>query len=184
MRKLLTRSFLAVVMLALAVPESSAKRLGGGRSVGRQSQASRQRAAPPPAVARARPAPVRPGIAPQPRQNAARPPFSPGARGWAQRRPGSGLSGVLGGTLLGLGLGSILSSGHAQDAVNQEAARAEAARQEAARAEAARQEAAAQEASGPEAQEQESGSGANGQGATGSGGDEPAASPPPASGNW
>ena len=161
-------------MLALAVPESSAKRLGGGRSVGRQSQASRQRASPPPAVARARPAPVRPGIAPQPRQNAARPPFSPGARGWAQRRPGSGLSGVLGGTLLGLGLGSILSSGHAQDAVNQEAARAEAARQEA----------AAQEASGPEAQEQESDSGANGQGATGSGGDEPAASPPPASGNW
>lgn len=178
MQTLITRTFLAVVMLALVVPESVAKRLGGGsRSFGRQTQMSRQRVAPPPAVPRARPAPpaqARPGIAPVPQQNAARPPFAPGAAARTQQRQGSGLGGLVGGTLLGLGLGSVLSPGHAQDAASQEAARAEAARQEA----------AAQEKARLDAQGQESASGASGQGATGSGSGAPSAGPPPASGNW
>jgi hypothetical protein len=185
MQKIITQTLLAVVMVALVVPESIAKRLGGGRSFGRSSQMSRQRAAPP-AIARSRPAPtpVRPGIAPRPQQNAARPPFTPGGAGWAQRRSGSGLGGVLGGTLLGLGLGSVLSSGHAQDAANQEAARAEAARQEAAAQEQARLDAQRQDAASGTNGQGASGQGASGQGATGSGGDETPGNPPPASGNW
>ena len=179
MQTLITRTCLAVVMLALVVPESIAKRLGGGsRSFGRQTQMSRQRVAPPPAVPRARPAPpptqARPGIAPVPQRNAARPPYAPGAAARTQQRQGSALGGLLGGTLLGLGLGSVLSPGHAQDAASQEAARAEAARQEA----------AAQEKARLDAQGQEPASGASGQGATGAGSGASADSPPPASGNW
>lgn len=153
MQKLTAKLLLTLVACALVVPESDAKRLGGGRSVGRQAQVPRQRAAPPPPVVRPRPA--APPVA-QPRP--APPPYAGPAQ--AQRRSG----GMFGGALLGLGLGSVLGSSHAQAAAEQEAARQEAARLEA------------------QKRQQEEAAGASVQGAAAAGsGEQPA---PPASGNW
>lgn len=169
MQKFTAKLMLALVACTLVIPESYAKRLGGGRSVGRQAQATRQRAAPPPTVVRPRPAP--PVAQPRP----ARPPYAGPAPAQVQRRPGSPLGGMFGGALLGLGLGSVLGSSHAQAAAEQEAAQQEAARQEAARQEAERQEA--------QRLQQDEAAGASGQGATSSApGETPAA--PAASGNW
>ncbi|MFS0758215.1 hypothetical protein ABC383_26470 [Noviherbaspirillum sp. 1P10PC] len=131
MQKLTAKLLLTLVACALVVPESYAKRLGGGRSVGRQSQVARQRAAPPPPLVRPRPAPpVAPPVA-QPR--VVRPPYIGPAPAQVQRRSGSSLGGMFSGALLGLGLGSVLGSSHAQAAAEQEAARQEAERQEAER---------------------------------------------------
>jgi hypothetical protein len=139
---------LGVMLLALTVvvPESYAKRLGGGRSSGRQSQMSRQRMAPPPTVVRPRPSPpyARPGPGPRVAPYATRPGY--GGQQIPQQT-GSRWGGMVGGALLGLGLGSLMSNGHAhEDAARLEAARQEGVRQEAARQEAVRQEAAKDEA--------------------------------------
>ncbi|MBV0882043.1 hypothetical protein KTQ42_22450 [Noviherbaspirillum sp. L7-7A] len=167
MQKLTAKLFLTLVACTLVVPESYAKRLGGGRSVGRQAQVTRQRAAPPPSVVRPRPAP--PVAQPRP----VRPPYVGGAPAQVQRRPGSPLGGMFGGALLGLGLGSVLGSSHAQAAAEQEAARQEAARQEAARLEA-------------EKRQQEEAAGGSPQGATSAASGETPATPaaPSTSGNW
>lgn len=136
---------LMLLALTLIVPESYAKRLGSGRSSGRQSQMSRQRVAPPPTIVR-----------PKPRSPYARPAPGPRVAPYATRpgygghqipqQTGSRWGGMLGGALLGLGLGSLMSNGHAQeDAARLEAARQEGIRQEAARQEAVRQEAAKDE---------------------------------------
>jgi hypothetical protein len=164
MQKLTAKLMLALVACTLVIPESDAKRLGGGRSVGRQAQAPRQRAAPPPRAVRPRPAP--PVAQPRP----VRPPYAGQAPAQVQRRPGSPLGGMFGGALLGLGLGSVLGSSQAQAAAEQEAARQEAERQETARLEAERR-------------QQDEAAGASGQDATSAApSDAPAA--PPASGNW
>jgi hypothetical protein len=167
MQKVTAKLLLTLVACTLVVPESYAKRLGGGRSVGRQAQVARQRAAPPPTVVRPRPAP--PVAQPRP----VRPPYVGPAPAQVQRRPGSPLGGMFGGALLGLGLGSVLGSSHAQAAAEQEAARQEAARQEAARLEA-------------EKRQQEEAAGGNAQGATSAAPGETPAAPaaPSASGNW
>jgi hypothetical protein len=171
MQKLNAKLLLTLVACTLVVPESYAKRLGGGRSVGRQAQVARQRAAPPPAVVRPRPAPpMAPPVA-QPR--VVRPPYVGPVPAQVQRRSGSTLGGMFGGALLGLGLGSVLGSSHAQAAAEQEAARQEAARQESARQEA-------------EKRQQEEAAGASAQGATSAAPGEAPAEPvaPSASGNW
>ena len=170
MQKLTAKLLLTLVACTLVVPESYAKRLGGGRSVGRQAQVARQRTAPP--VLRSRPAP------PVAQPRVVRPPYVGPAPAQVQRRPGSPLGGMFGGALLGLGLGSVLGSSHAQAAAEQEAARQEAARQQAARQESARQEA--------EKRQQEQAAGASAQGDTSAGAGETPSAPaaPSASGNW
>lgn len=111
----LARISLLVLALTLAVPESYAKRTGGGRSVGRQSSAVvRPRPAPPPAVSRAQPAPP-----PQPAQAQRPQPATPPPAARQElpsnaperaipRQASSPWGGLLGGALLGLGLGSLL----------------------------------------------------------------------------
>ncbi|MEN3362928.1 MAG: hypothetical protein V7606_202 [Burkholderiales bacterium] len=96
---------LALVAFTLVVPESYAKRVGSGRSVGRQSQTARQPArpaTPPPAPAQAPVQRSQPDVA---RQSV--PPQAPPVR---QASP---LRGMLTGALVGLGLGSLIS--HAGD---------------------------------------------------------------------
>jgi hypothetical protein len=164
MQKLTAKLLLTLVACTLVVPESYAKRLGGGRSVGRQAQAARQRTAPPPVI---RPRPATPVVPPVAQPRVVRPPYAGPAPAQVQRRSGSPLGGMFGGALLGLGLGSVLGSSHAQAAAEQEAQRQESARLEA------------------EKRQQQEAAGASTQGAAsaGSGGTpEPVA--PSASGNW
>ena len=133
---------LMFLTLVLIVPESYAKRLGSGRSLGRQSQMSRQRMTPPPIIRRPLPPPppyARPGPGPRVAPYATRPGY--GGQQIPQQT-GSRWGSMFGGVLLGLGLGSLMSNSHA----NEEAQRLEAARQEGIRQEAARQEAVRQEA--------------------------------------
>lgn len=92
MKKFLVILMVAVSALSVAVSEAQAKRLGGGGSFGKQSQSfSRQQSAPMPsqaAPAAAKPAAPAPGPA---------------------AKPASPWKGILGGALLGLGLGALLS---------------------------------------------------------------------------
>jgi hypothetical protein len=119
----LAKIFLLFLALTVAVPESSAKRTGGGRSVGRQSSAAaRSRPALPPSSLppRVSPAPVQrtpPGTPP----NAARQNLPPDApERTIPRQASSPWGGFLGGALLGLGLGSLLGDRDRDtDAVNQ-----------------------------------------------------------------
>jgi predicted lipid-binding transport protein (Tim44 family) len=92
MKKFLASMMIAVTMTSM-VAEVVAKPMGGGRSIGRQSQAvSRQQAAP---------------AAPVQRQQAA--PAPAAAPAAAVPKPASRWKGMLGGALLGLGLGAMLS---------------------------------------------------------------------------
>lgn len=122
----LARILLLLVALTVAVPESFAKRTGGGRSVGRQSSAvARTRPAPPPSPSRAQQAPPQqPGAAAAPRPqpgvppNAARQELPPNApERTLPRQASSPWGGFLGGALIGLGLGSLLGDRN-DDAVN------------------------------------------------------------------
>ena len=111
----IAKILLLLTALTLAVPESYAKRMGSGRSVGRQSTITRQRSAPEPGV-RPQPAPSRPASvppAPAPIQRSqpdtarqAVPPSAPQQS--IPRQASSPWGGFLGGALLGLGLGSLM----------------------------------------------------------------------------
>jgi len=95
MRKLLIAAVVSLSALMLVAPQADARRLGGGGSFGKQSQSF------------SRPAPTYT----QPSNNAARPAPAPGTAGTAAGtapRP-SPWRGMLGGALLGLGLGALLS---------------------------------------------------------------------------
>jgi MYXO-CTERM domain-containing protein len=124
------------VALTLAVPESYAKRVGGGRSVGRATppSAMRQRSAPPqrapsppPQSARAPAAPAGP-VAPaapvqrtQPdvaRQSVPAAPVPPANR-TLPRQASSPWGGMLGGALIGLGLGSLIGANQHRDPAQQ-----------------------------------------------------------------
>lgn len=102
MKKFLVTTILAVTAFSM-VADAFARPLGGKRSVGRQSQAVRQMPAPAPA-----PAPNMQRQTP----NQAAPAAAAGATGAAAaaatKRP-SMWKGILGGALLGLGLGALLS---------------------------------------------------------------------------
>lgn len=92
MKKFLASMMIAVTALSM-IAEATARPMGGGRSIGRQSQSvTRQQAAPAPAPMQRQAAPA-PAAAP-----AAIPP-----------KPASRWKGILGGALLGLGLGAMLS---------------------------------------------------------------------------
>ena len=92
------KKFLATMMIAVTamsmIAEATARPMGGGRSIGRQSSTvTRQQAAPAPVQ--------RPAAAP-----AAAAAATPAA---AAPKPASAWKGMLGGALLGLGLGAMLS---------------------------------------------------------------------------
>jgi hypothetical protein len=105
------RFFLTVMMAVFAFTSLTttveAKRLGGGGSYGRQAG---RMAAPPSAPMRQAPAPAAPM-----RQQAQPAPAYP-APAPAQQQARSGMGGMLGGALLGLGVGSML--GHGANAAN------------------------------------------------------------------
>jgi predicted lipid-binding transport protein (Tim44 family) len=84
MKKLMMAMMVAVVALTVGVTSAEAKRLGGGSSFGKQSQSASRQAAPQSA-------------------NTAKPATPPAAA------PASPWRGILGGALLGLGLGALLS---------------------------------------------------------------------------
>lgn len=93
MKKFLLALMVAVSAASMVVTEAEAKRLGGGGSIGRQSQMAPRQAPQQPAQSQA---------APTQGQSAA----APGA---TAPRPASPWRNILGGALLGLGLGALLS---------------------------------------------------------------------------
>lgn len=118
MQKTIVKFALPLLTLSVAIPESEAKRMGGGRSSGRQVQDVRK-TTPPQAVRPARP--QRSQQAQQTQTLPARPappdgrvvrPQAPPASAPTQTLPRQAASpwgGMLGGALLGLGLGSLMS---------------------------------------------------------------------------
>ena len=117
MSRSIARSLLLLAAFTVAVPQADAKRMGSGRSLGAQGQVLRQAPAPKPQPApavRPQPAPVQPGIARQ-----AEPPTAPAQQ--IRRQAASPWGGMLGGALIGLGLGSILSPDRQATAPDQNA---------------------------------------------------------------
>lgn len=109
----IAKFILLFAVVTLAVPESYAKRVGGGRSFGRHSQVMRQRTAPVPPVQRQQATPS----APTPRQpippvasqqRAVPPPMAPAQP--IRRQANSSFGGFFTGALIGMGLGSLISS--------------------------------------------------------------------------
>ena len=98
------KKFLVTMMLAITaasmIAEATARPMGGKRSFGRQSQAVRQMPAPAPAPS--------PGLQRAPNAAPAAAAGATGAAAAAARKP-SMWKGILGGALLGLGLGALLS---------------------------------------------------------------------------
>lgn len=91
MKKLLLGLMVALTTLTMVLPEAEARRMGGSRSFGKQSQNLN------------RPAPA------QPAQNSAAKPATPGNAQATPPKPASPWKNILGGALLGLGLGALLS---------------------------------------------------------------------------
>jgi predicted lipid-binding transport protein (Tim44 family) len=92
MKKLFIALFVTVLTFSAGLPDAEARRLGGGGSFGKQSQNA------------SRPTPMQNQAAP------ARPAAAPGAAAAAPLAKPSPWKGLLGGALLGLGLGALLSS--------------------------------------------------------------------------
>jgi predicted lipid-binding transport protein (Tim44 family) len=92
MKKIMVALMVIVTTLAIVMSEAQAQRLGGGRNIGRQSPVAAQKA------------PVQQQQARQsaPQAPTAAPPVAP-------PKPPSPWRGILGGALLGLGLGALLS---------------------------------------------------------------------------
>ena len=103
MKKFFIAAMIAATSLSLVVADASARRLGGGSSIGRQSQTvSRQATAPAPSQgSNTSPATAAPSTAAAPAAAPATAPVAP--------KPASPWKGVLGGALLGLGAGALLS---------------------------------------------------------------------------
>ncbi|MBI1891936.1 MAG: Tim44 domain-containing protein [Burkholderiales bacterium] len=90
MKKLWSLLLAAIMLASLGISTAEAKRLGGGSSFGKQSQSANRQSLPP-------------------AQNQAAKPNSPTAPGATPPKPASPWKGILGGALLGLGLGALLS---------------------------------------------------------------------------
>ena len=97
MKKVVMGVMVAIMAFSIGVSSADAKRMGSGNSVGRQSQSVNQSS------------PAQSAQSPAAMQSAtpARPGASPAA---AAAKPASPWKGMLGGALLGLGLGALLSS--------------------------------------------------------------------------
>ncbi len=111
MRRPFANLVVCLLTLCIAIPESAARRLGGGGSVGRQAPMYRQRSTP--AYQPRQPVPAAPAYvprqAPEPvRQSAPVP--APAPPNLARQGSGVPWGGMLGGALVGLGLGSLMSS--------------------------------------------------------------------------
>jgi hypothetical protein len=122
MNTLTAKIVLVLLALTLAAPQSYAKRVGSGRSTGRQSQMARQNARPvvppstPAAPSQAMPAqPPLQRAQPDVARQAAPPPVAPQTPPVRQASP---LRGMLTGALVGLGLGSLMSHAGARDENN------------------------------------------------------------------
>ncbi len=95
MKNLFAAFLVGALALTLGMPtDAEARRMGGGGSFGKQSQTYKRQATTPPASNQAAPA------------KQAAPAAAPGA---AAAKPASPWKGMLGGALLGLGLGALLS---------------------------------------------------------------------------
>ena len=92
MKKIIFAAMLAIGSLSMVVTDADAKRLGGGGTIGKQAQPM------------SRPAPT---AAPAPAQAAK--PAAPAAAPAPAVKPPSPWRGILGGALLGLGLGALMS---------------------------------------------------------------------------
>ncbi len=103
------KSAIFTLALAVVIPDSFAKRVGAGRSIGEQSQFSRQRALPAPTPRPQQPVGVPPSYAGPAATRQSPPSVSPGQP--LQRQAATPWGGMLGGALVGLGLGSLMSSG-------------------------------------------------------------------------
>jgi predicted lipid-binding transport protein (Tim44 family) len=100
MNKFLTALMLVAAMLFALDADAQSRRLGGARSVGKQSPSVQRQATPPAAPDAAKaPAPAAAPATPAAAPQAAIPP-----------KPASPWKGLLGGALLGLGLGALFSS--------------------------------------------------------------------------
>lgn len=91
MKKFFMAVLIAVVGISLSISDAEARRMGGGKSFGKQSYSAQRQATNPPAAVPAKPA------------------AAPGATGAAAAAKPSPWKGILGGALLGLGLGALLS---------------------------------------------------------------------------
>jgi predicted lipid-binding transport protein (Tim44 family) len=97
MKKIVMGVMVAVMAVSIGLSSAEAKRMGSGSSVGKQSQSVNQSA------------PAQSAQSPAAMQSAA--PARPGATpAAAAPKPASAWKGMLGGALLGLGLGALLSS--------------------------------------------------------------------------
>lgn len=94
MKKIWLILIVALTALTLVVSEAEARRLGGGGSFGKQSQSVKR---------------VAPTQSTQSPTNSAAPAAAPTGTAGTPPKPASPLKGILGGALLGLGLGALLS---------------------------------------------------------------------------
>jgi predicted lipid-binding transport protein (Tim44 family) len=95
MKKVIMGVMVAIMAVSIGLSSAEAKRMGGGGSVGKQSQSV------------SRSAPAQSAQAPAAAQSAA--PARPAAPAAVPPKPASPWKGILGGALLGLGLGALLS---------------------------------------------------------------------------
>jgi predicted lipid-binding transport protein (Tim44 family) len=94
MKKILITLMLMVTTMTLVISEAEARRMGGGGSFGRQSQSVTRSA---------------PSQSSQSATTAPKPAAAPNSAAGAPAKPASPWRGILGGALLGLGLGALLS---------------------------------------------------------------------------
>ena len=102
MKRLLIALLIAASSASMVISDAQAKRLGGGGSFGRQSSGISRQATPPAP-------PSNPSQAGHNANQAANPAKSPTNPGAAAARPAGPWRNILGGALLGLGLGALLS---------------------------------------------------------------------------
>jgi predicted lipid-binding transport protein (Tim44 family) len=95
MKKVIMGVMVAIMAVSIGLSSAEAKRMGGGGSVGKQSQSV------------TRSAPAQSAQSPAAAQSAA--PARPAAPAAVPPKPASPWKGILGGALLGLGLGALLS---------------------------------------------------------------------------
>jgi predicted lipid-binding transport protein (Tim44 family) len=95
MKKVIMGVMVAIMAVSIGLSSAEAKRMGGGGSVGKQSQSV------------SRSAPAQSAQSPAAAQSAA--PARPAAPAAVPPKPASPWKGILGGALLGLGLGALLS---------------------------------------------------------------------------
>lgn len=178
------KTFLAVLAFTLLIPESSAKPLGSDGSVGEKLHVRRDGVALPVTLERLQEIPP---LSP-PSLEYLLPPGAVRLRfvypfpALAQDQTSNLPKDTLNGTVIGFGLGSIMSSGSAQQAVNQEGRREESVKQEKARKKATTKESLGQEPASKQSSAETSGESGKGVTASGAG-----AYPTPsrrASDNW